>query len=366
MKLVADQNIALARELFEQFGEVQLLGGREIDRNSVRDAQILLVRSVTQVNGALLKGSQIEFVGSATAGTDHIDLDYLADNHMHFAHAPGCNANAVVQYVFSSLCCLRPNWRDQTVGILGCGNVGRRLYKCLKKLAVNTVVYDPFLIKNTVPDLCGFDDLLQADIISLHTPLTTEGPYPTHHLFNKQILEQLNSNALLINAARGGVIDNQALLEHLQAGSNLQVALDVWESEPNINTQLLELVALATPHIAGYSELGKINGSTLLFNSLADKYSLQLQRPAEDYIDSSLTQLALHSANINEAVVASYDIREDDKRLRQAVNQCLISVPEAFDRLRKNYPQRKEFGCYKIPRKHPSAEELRVLGFVTD
>lgn len=366
MKIVADQNIALARELFEQFGDVQLLPGRQIDRDSVRDAQILLVRSVTQVNAALLEGSQIEFVGSATAGTDHINLDYLADNNIHFAYAPGCNAAAVVQYVLSSLCYLCPDWQHQTIGILGCGNVGGRLYQNLKKLGVKTAVCDPFLKQNTVRDLCSFDELLQSDIISLHTPLTTEGPYPTFHLFDKQILERLNPNAVLINAARGGVIDNGALLEHLQTGSDLQVVLDVWEQEPNINTQLLELVELATPHIAGYSEQGKINGSTMLHSSLMDKYPLQVQSNAEEYSDSSGAQLELHSESINEALLASYDIREDDRRLRQAINQSGRSVPEAFDQLRRDYPKRKEFNHFTIPRNHPDAYKLAVLGFVTD
>ena len=366
MKIVADQNMALARELFDQFGEIQLLPGRDIDRRSVRDAQILLVRSVTQVNAALLEGSEIEFVGSATAGTDHIDLDYLAKKNIHFAHAPGCNANAVVQYVLSSLCYLCPNWQNKTVGILGCGNVGGRLYQYLKKLGVSTLVCDPFLSKSSVPDLCSFDELLQADILSLHTPLTTEGAHPTYHLFDRQTLERLNPSAVLINAARGGVIDNRALLRHLQADGDLQVVLDVWETEPNIDIQLLALVELATPHIAGYSEQGKTNGSTMLLDGLVDRYQLQLQRPVERYIDTSLTQLQLRCEDINQAVLASYDIREDDKRLRRAVNRSGASVPEVFDQLRKNYPQRKEFSHFRISRDHPNVRALSILGFATD
>ena len=225
---------------------------------------MLLVRSVTRVDRTLLEGSAVAFVGSATIGTDHVDQAYLAEQGIRFAHAPGCNANAVVQYDLSVLSNLQPDWQSCTVGIVGCGNVGGRVYRTLKSLGVNCRVYDPFLSAEQIPDLVDFQSVLAADIICVHTPLTTEGPFPTEHLFNAEVLAGLGENTLLINAGRGAVIDNGALLEHLKSGSKLRVALDVWEPEPNINPGLLEQVLLATPHIAGYSREGKIRGTEML------------------------------------------------------------------------------------------------------
>lgn len=268
-RLVADQNMPLVEALFSHFFEVQLLPGREITAQSIEGAEVLLVRSVTPVNQSLLAGSSVRFVGSATAGTDHVDLDYLAKNHIQFAHAPGCNAHAVVQYVLSVLCCLKPQWQQCRVGIVGCGNVGGLLYRQLCALGVQCRVYDPFLDSADIPDLCSFEQVLDCEIISVHTPLTTSGPYPTHHMFDRQTLQQIKSTSLLINAGRGGVIDNIALLSLLKQRSGLQVALDVWESEPQIDTELLDLVAIATPHIAGYSYEGKIRGTQMLFDSLS-------------------------------------------------------------------------------------------------
>ena len=362
MKIVADQNMPLVQELFGQFGEVKLLPGRDISADTIADAEMLLVRSVTRVNESLLSGSSIKFVGSATAGIDHIDTDYLATNNIHFAYAPGCNAQAVVEYVLSAFCNLCPEWQCKTVGIVGCGHVGGRLFRYLKSLGVNTRVYDP-LLSEKIPDLCVFDDLYDCDIISLHTPLTFDGPYPTFHLFNEEVLDRLNPKSLLINTSRGEVVDNQALFRILSAGKKLKVVLDVWEGEPNVNQDLLDLVPIATPHIAGYSDQGKIRGTSMLLDAAQVFFSHPLRVNVADFVKHTLVQLELESAHIGEALLACYNVANNDNNFRHAIANSELSLPEVFDGFRKNYPQRNEYSCFRVSKKHPCSEQLVALGF---
>ena len=364
LKIVADQNMLMVAELFGQLGAIEYLPGRDISAADVADADILLVRSVTRVDKALLEGSSVSFVGSATIGTDHVDQAYLSEQGIRFAHAPGCNANAVVQYDLSVLSHLQADWQNRTLGIVGCGNVGGRVYRALKSLGVECRVYDPFLTTEQNPDLTDFKSVLAADIICVHTPLTVDGPFPTKHLFNADILASLSEDTLLINAGRGAVIDNAALLDLLESGSKLRVALDVWEPEPNINCQLLERVLLASPHIAGYSREGKIRGTEMLAEDYFQWSSGVTSRSAKAVdADTGLVQ----GENLLEFILASYNVADDDRRMREAIANRSDSVAEVFDRLRKDYPQRREFSYFRIDSE--TAEEsaitqARLLGFV--
>jgi erythronate-4-phosphate dehydrogenase len=364
LKIVADQNMLMVAELFGQLGTIEYLPGRQISAADVADADILLVRSVTRVDKALLEGSSVSFVGSATIGTDHVDQAYLSEQGIRFAHAPGCNANAVVQYDLSVLSHLQADWQNRTLGIVGCGNVGGRVYRALKSLGVECRVYDPFLTTEQNPDLTDFKSVLAADIICVHTPLTVDGPFPTKHLFNADILASLSEDTLLINAGRGAVIDNTALLNLLESGSKLRVALDVWEPEPNINCQLLERVLLASPHIAGYSREGKIRGTEMLAEDYFQWSSGVTFRGAEAVdTDTGLVQ----GENLSEFILASYNVADDDRRMREAIANRSDSVAEVFDRLRKDYPQRREFSYFRVDSE--TAEEsvitqARLLGFI--
>ena len=361
-RLVADQNMPLVEALFSHLFEVQLLPGRQITAQNIQGAEVLLVRSVTPVNQSLLADSSVRFVGSATAGTDHVDLDYIATSDIQFFHAPGCNAHAVVQYVLSVLCCLKPDWQQSRVGVVGCGNVGGLLYRQLRALGVQCRAYDPFLDSANIADLCSFEQVLDCDIISLHTPLTTSGLYPTYHMFDQQILQQLKPTSLLINAGRGAVIDNIALLNLLKLGSELQVALDVWESEPQINTELLHLVAMATPHIAGYSHEGKIRGTLMLFDSLSQYYPLE-RSVLKDLSDTQLNQrLEIAEYDLNKLLLSCYQVQGDDRRLRSGF-KAQANISEVFDHLRKNYPERREYSHYLLPYDLPHSQQLATLGF---
>ena len=362
MKIVADQNMPLVQELFAPYGQVHLLPGREITAADVTDADVLLVRSVTEVNRQLLENSKVKFVGSATIGTDHIDTDYLQSANITFAHAPGCNAEAVVQYDLSVMCRLVPDWQSKTVGIVGCGNVGGRLYKKLLDIGVSCFVYDPFLAADSNADIVSFDELISSsDIICLHTPITKVGAFPTHHMFNSEVLSKIKPGALLLNAGRGAVIDNKALLAHLRADAPLQVALDVWEPEPQLDLNLMALVEMATPHIAGYSLEGKTNGTQMVFDAfltfLGEK-SEPCNEPTDEF------QVLGNLDTLDEAVLASYDVAKDDQRMRDTLAN--LTGPEAvglaFDQLRKTYPVRREFSYYSVSTEDSNA---KLLGFRT-
>jgi len=363
MKIVADENMPLVKELFTPFGEVETFPGRELGPEQVKNADVLLVRSVTTVNAELLDDSTIRFVGSATIGTDHVDQDYLKQQGIQFANAPGCNANAVVQYVLSVLFRLRPDWQEQTVGIVGCGNVGGRLYQTLQKLGVNCRCYDPFLSDAENAHLTSFEEVIQSDILCLHTPLTTDGPFPTFHLFDEAVLSQLLPDALLINAGRGAVVDNQALLDTLLnvlPQRSLQVALDVWEGEPDILLPLLEQVDIGTPHIAGYSYDGKVNGTTMV----RDAFCGWLGETIPDSTFDSLSMSDLNVASLEEAVLATFDVEKEDRRMKQALLIKGEYIPHSFDSQRKNCPKRLEFHHYNVVNVETvEAKKMAALGF---
>ncbi len=346
MKIVADENIPFAGELFAHFGEVTLLPGREIENADVKKANILLVRSVTSVNAVLLEDTPVEFVGTCTIGVDHLDQDYLTSKSIAFHSAPGCNALGVVQYVFSALARLDLLDPQKKVAIIGCGNVGGRLYRYLRALGCRCLCIDPYKTKKDIPDLAQFEDIYDADIVCMHTPLVTEGEHPTEAMLGYEHFRKMKPGAALINAGRGECIDNSALRRYLAQYKDLKVVLDVWAGEPNIDTALARMVDFGTPHIAGYSYEGKVNGSTMIFEALG-RY---LNEPHEK-IQAMLADLRarcfgprekLNGENLKDLILKSYDLHQDHAQL-QAV---LDSLPTSFDRLRKHYAKRREFTHY--------------------
>jgi len=349
--IVADENIPEVGRYFSALGEVRTRPGRSLAASDLGDAEILLVRSVTRVDAALLEGSRVRFVGTATIGTDHLDLEYLQRQGIAWASAPGCNATSVVEYVLSGLCVLdgvlERLLSGGRVGIIGLGNVGMRLMQRLRRLGIEAVAFDPFLAP--APYLRDLDEVLAADVVCCHTPLTRTGPHPTHHLLNASRLQRLHPGAVLLNAGRGAMIDNRALLALLNERPDLRVVLDVWEGEPDIDLDLLERVAIATPHIAGYSLDGKLAGTRMILDaccSFLNESTPQLEAVAGDAplmrLPSELTGAAL----LRGAVLAAYDVREDDRRLRSAL--AAGGGAQAFDLLRKHYPVRRELAAYRV------------------
>lgn len=359
MRIVADENIPLLDEFFAGFGEIRRLPGRSIDAAAVADADLLLVRSVTQVDRALLDGSAVKFVGTCTIGTDHLDLDYFQQAGITWASAPGCNARGVVDYVLGSLLVLAEqqgvDLARRTYGVVGAGQVGSRLLKVLRGLGWRVLVCDPPRQMAEGGDFVSLQQVLdQCDVISLHTPLERIGEHATHHLFDAARLAALKPGSWLINASRGAVVDNQALRELLTQRSDLQVVLDVWEGEPQADVELAALCRIATPHIAGYSLDGKLRGTAQIYQALCQHLgvvpSVELQQlmPAawlsELTIDASADP-AWALASICRAV---YDPRRDDADFRRSLQGDALTRRAAFDGLRKHYPMRREIDGLEV------------------
>jgi erythronate-4-phosphate dehydrogenase len=370
VKILVDENMPYARELFSRTGTVVAVPGRPVPQAELDDADGLMVRSVTKVNAELLSGKPVKFVGTATAGTDHIDEAFLQEQGIAFSAAPGCNAIAVVEYVFSSLLLLAERdgflLKDRTVGIVGVGNVGGRLQARLEALGIKTLLCDPpradrgddgeFLPLSTL--------VADADILTFHTPLYKQGDYKTLHLADEALLKALKPGTILINACRGPVVDNAALLKVLEQRDDLSVILDVWEPEPELSLPLLAKVDIATAHIAGYTLEGKARGTTQVFEA----WTAFLGKPQQVALDTLLPapefgQITLHGEldqpTLKRLVHLVYDVRRDDAPLR-----AVAAIPGEFDRLRKNYLERREWSSLQVQCDvEPVAALLKKLGF---
>lgn len=359
MRILADENIPLVDAFFGGFGEICRQPGRAFTPEALAAADVLLVRSVTPVNAGLLAGTPVRFVGTCTIGTDHLDLDYLAGADIAWASAPGCNARGVVDYVLGSLFALAEVTgtclRERCYGIVGAGQVGGRLVDVLRGLGCRVLVCDPPRQEREGGEFVEMDAVLeQCDAISLHTPLTAEGRWPTRHLLNRERLARLRPGAWLINASRGAVVDNAALLQVLLQRPDLEAVLDVWEGEPQVSVALAEQCRIATPHIAGYSLEGKARGTAQIYRSLC----AHLGRPADLELHALLPEpwlpkLTLHAGADTDWALAAvcravYDPRRDDADFRRSLVGDEIARCQGFDRLRKNYPPRREIDGLRV------------------
>lgn len=359
MLIVADENIPLLDAFFEGFGEIRRVPGRSIDRATVAQADVLLVRSVTNVNRALLEGSNVRFVGTCTIGTDHLDLDYFKQASIQWSSAPGCNARGVVDYVLGSLQTLAEiegvELGQRTYGVVGAGEVGGRLVKVLKGLGWNVLVCDPPRQIAEDGDYVSLQQIIeQCDVISLHTPLTKSGNGSTWHLLDRQRLEQLKPGTWLINASRGAVVDNAALREVLLAREDLQAVLDVWEGEPEVDVDLADLCVLATPHIAGYSLDGKQRGTAQIYQAFCAHLGQEPSVQLSDLLPAPwLAEVHLNAATDPAWALATlcrsvYDPRRDDADFRRSLVGTVEEQRKAFDLLRKHYPLRREIDGLKV------------------
>ena len=375
MKITADENIAYVKEVFSPLGDVLTFSGRSLTRAQLQNADVLLVRSVTRVNADLLEGTPVRFVGTSTIGTDHIDLDYLRRRNIAFACAAGANANSVAEYVLTAICHIAQqhniNLANKTIGIIGVGNIGSIIEKKAPALGLRVLPNDPPLQRRTNdPRFVSLGDALQADIITLHVPLTHDGPDPTFHLLNENSLSYLKPYTILINTSRGAVIDNLALKNSLAAGKLGPAVLDVWENEPNIDPELLKLTTLGTAHIAGYSLDGKANGVAQLHNALGkflnQKHQINIASflPAPPVAHLTLDATRPAQQVLHRVLTAIYDIQRDDQALRQILNQSPGRHASIFDHLRKTYPIRREAQNTRItlsPANSLLAKKLAIL-----
>ena len=333
MRIIVDSHIPHIQGLIEPRAEVLYLEPGDITRDAVKDADALIVRTRTRCDEKLLDGSRVRFIGSATIGTDHIDLPYCASHGITVRNAPGCNAPAVAQWVFCAInawMCQRgiTSTKGLTLGIVGVGHIGSIIARWASQLGLSTLFNDPPRENRDG----SFDDIFspleelqhQCDIITFHTPLTRDGQWPTWHLCDKAFLNGLSRCSLILNAARGPIADNAALLDWYG-----DIGLDCWENEPNISLVLLEKCIVATPHIAGYSREGKQRGTAMMLEALNDHYGWDIPiqiiaAPATGAQDVTL-----------DGIASSYDIVADTARLK--------SIPSDFESLRNHYPHRNEF-----------------------
>jgi len=351
MKIVIDRNIPGVDKTFVQHGDIERVDGRSLDRQQLLDADALITRSITRVDAGLLEGTPVRFVGTATIGTDHLDTIWLEQQGITWASAPACNSDAAAQYTLAMiwLACkrLERNPTDQSVGIIGRGNVGSRLQKLLTVLGISCVANDPPLADSGTSGLVSLDEALSQDIVCLHVPLTRIGPHPT----------------IRMNTARGNVLDGAALLSQLNSG-RLHAALDVWPGEPQIDPELVKATTVATPHVAGYSDDGKLNGTLMVYKAFCAWLDEPPIAPVDD--DSEILELDLHSVKnpISSALKAACFVQNHDSAMRRLTDLAPKKRAMMFDRLRREYPSRRDFLAWRIHGiDKNTASTFKMLGF---
>jgi erythronate-4-phosphate dehydrogenase len=355
MKIIADENIPFVKECFASIGDVQTLSGRLITPKAVADADCLLVRSITPVNEKLLAGSKIKLVATATIGFEHVDVDYLKKRDIGFASAPGSNSNSVADYIVAALLSVAQKRKitleGKSIGVIGVGNVGSKVAKKCAVLGMIVKLNDPPLFRQTGDSkYLPLNGLFDCDFITLHTPLTREGQDKTYHLADKNFFASLKTGCVFINTCRGAVHDTSALKAAIQNKKLGAVILDVWENEPNIDCELLRLVDISTPHIAGYSLDGKIAGMVMIYNAACEHFGLKPKHKIEDFLPPpAVPQITIDKIGpdtqklLHEIVQQVYVINRDDFNTREIAMVEQEKRGKFFDDLRKNYPVRREF-----------------------
>jgi len=356
MNIVVDENIACAKEVFSEFGDVHLVDGRKITNQQLNNVDALIVRSITNVNSNLLDGTKVKFIGTATIGSDHIDLEYLKKNNITYADAKGCNADSVAEYVFTALLKIAFNenikLNKKTIGVVGIGNIGTRVVKIAEAFGMKVFRNDPPLGRKGIgKNYVSLDEILQADIITLHVPLNKGGQDNTVHLLNKKNLGQIREKTILVNTSRGTVIDNDALY-NIILNKKLNNILDVWENEPRVNIDLLNITKIGTAHIAGYSLEGKVNGTMMIYSALCNfAGKAPSWKPALPEVENNevvLDDIKSDELKLYNLLRTFYDIEGDDMRMRNMIKVKQEERGNYFDRLRKEYPLRREFINYTI------------------
>jgi len=371
IRIIADENIPFLKGVLEPYADINYLPGSQINRNSISDADALLVRTRTRCNSELLSGSQVKFIGTATIGFDHIDTDFCDNNNIKWTNARGCNSSSVMQYIASALLRISAeagfSLKDSTLGIIGVGNVGSKVQKLAGAMGMRIILNDPPRERNEGSDIfSSLSHLLNgSDIITLHVPLNADGQDKTLHLFNNETFSNVRKGAWFINSSRGEVAETEAVKDALGGEILKGTVIDVWEREPEIDIPLMHMSFLATPHIAGYSADGKANGTSVVVRQLSEFFNLPLTDWYPSEIPAPPAPLIPIDCNgkgneeiLRKAVLHTYNIVEDDIRLR--------FDPTRFEKERENYPVRREFNAYTVELRDGNDEIsqlLQSLGF---
>ncbi len=357
MIIAVDEAIPYLQKALGNLGEIRPFSSGSIDPRDVRDAGALVVRSVTRVGSDLLEGSRVRFVGTASVGTDHLDLPYLQARGIRVANAAGCNANAVAEYLVAALLAMaaRKNWdlSAMTIGIIGVGHIGSLVEKKAAAIGMTPLLCDPPLRETTGDNRYGFlEDIIDADVLSLHVPLTLDGPYPTRHMIDHNVLQRLTRRQLIINTSRGSVVSGSALHRALRERRIAGAVLDVWENEPHIDFELLDMVDIGTAHIAGFSQDGKATGTAMVLDALCDFLGVEATWDSRSVLPGTerlLPKDGMKGQDLVHSVVSrAYDVRRDDRSLRALKQLPKAAAAESFERLRISYAFRPEFSHFVV------------------
>lgn len=367
IKILADAHIPYLKGVAEQFGETAYLPGNQFSKQTIKGKDVLIVRTVTHFDEEILNGTGVKLVCSATIGYDHIDTAYCDSHGITWKTAPGCNADSVEQYITASLLFLSEkykfNLQHKTIGIIGVGNVGSKVEAVCKKLGMRILLNDP--PREALEGSDQFTDLdtlkKEADIITLHTPLTKNGSYPTYHLAGKAFFNSLHRKPFIINSCRGAVADNEAWIEAIRSNKISGTVIDCWENEPHINLELLQLADIATPHVAGYSADGKWTATKMSLENLNDFFQLNINPIRLLEIDSPENPV-IDLKGIEKEKQLSYAVWQTYNPMQETEN--LKSHPEKFYEFRSNYPPRREYHAYTVVNATKEVRKiLKVLGF---
>ena len=367
MKILADAHIPYLRGVAEQFGEVEYLPGNQFTRDAISEKDALIVRTVTHFGEEILSGTRVKLICSATIGFDHIDTTWCDTHGVAWRTAPGCNAASVEQYITASLLYLAEkhqfDLKEKTIGIVGVGNVGSKVEIACRKLGMRVLLNDPPREEQEGSAL--FVDIKtiqrEADIITFHTPLTKTGQHKTHHLADDRFLVSVEKKPFIINAARGGITDNQALKKAIHNGNIAGVVIDCWENEPEIDKELLQLADIATPHIAGYSADGKWTATKMSLENLNRFFNMGIENP--HYQEIPIPRESIINL---QGIAPAYQLQHAVWHTYNPITEttALKLSPERFYWFRSNYPLRREYPAYRILHADATVfDTLLSLGF---
>jgi erythronate-4-phosphate dehydrogenase len=375
MIIAVDNAIPFWQETFPLLGEVRPFAGRNVSHPVIQDADALIVRSVTAVDKNLLEGSSIRFVATTTVGTDHLDVSYLESRGIFVASAAGSMANAVSEYVITALLAVaqKKGWElaRMSLGIIGVGNIGKKVDQKARALGMTVLLCDPPL-KDLMgdPKYLPFDEVLEADILTFHVPLTLNGAYPTWHMINHETLRRLTRRQFLLNSSRGDVISQNDVIAALVHGRIAGAAIDVWQDEPHIDQGLMDLVDIGTPHIAGYSLDARIRATEMIFQQLCNfckaSHFWESRRHYPETKRITLDSACRGEEAYRAAVLKAYDLLGEDQKLRTLQNLPAPEAAKGFDRLRAEYRLRPEFPHFAVgltSEHRVEADVLMGLGF---
>lgn len=367
MKFIVDDKIPYIKGALEPFGEVVYLPGSKTTSDVVRDADAIVTRTRTICNEKLLKGSAVKFIATATIGFDHIDTNYCAEAGIRWTNAPGCNSKSVEQYIASTLFVLAEkhkfSLKGKTIGVVGVGQVGSKVARFCEIIGMKVLLNDPPRARAEGPEkFVSLKEIQeQADFITIHVPLNMAGEDATYHLANENFFLKLPKKPFVFNSCRGEVVDSYAAKSALKEGLISGLVLDCWENEPDIDLELLAACDIATPHIAGYSKDGKANGTSMSIQAISRFFGLGV----DDWVCPNIelpeqTKIQLNGLGCTDeeilakAILATYDIRNDDAALR--------ANPQDFEKLRGDYPVRREFPVFTIEAQNVPADVMKKLG----